>query len=249
MHKKTILLLVAFLALFAIGLSRPAAVAAAQSTQAGGEVFKTPEDAITTFFDGLAQGDIQKIYAACAIDEMAENYKFDLMIDRLRAFIPVQSLAPANYPLYVELNRDAVAARISTQIKLFAFSLLSGEQIDMTITTVMDGDAARKLMQEMDPARLAGLKLLKIGLPSQEIMNSARYRENAAKMAATNGADDSTERVALFSFEQRTYILGFTLLHYGDNWKIATASSPIAGTNALGIPQAMSQADFEALTQ
>jgi hypothetical protein len=33
-------------------------------------------------------------------------------------------------------------------------------------------------------------------------MNSAQYLENAGQIARIYGADESTERVALFSFEQ-----------------------------------------------
>ena len=65
-------------------------------------------------------------------------------------------------------------------------------------------------------------------------MNDARYLENAARLASIYGADESTERVALFSFEGNYYYLGFTLLRYGDNWKISSQTSPLAGTSALG---------------
>jgi len=61
------------------------------------------------------------------------------------------------------------------------------------------------------------------------------------------GADESTERVALFSFEGQDHYVGFMLLRYGDNWKISRQDSPLAGTNALGVPQKTTPAEFKKL--
>ncbi len=249
MQKKRVLTFLTCLSVVVAGLAHAVAIQAMPSNQTSVQVFKTPEDAIATFFEGIRRGDVEKIFSACAIDEISENYKFDLTIDRLQAFVPFQLYGPTNYPLYVELNRSAVASRISSQVKLFAFSLLSSEAIDFSVTTRMNGDGARAFVKEVDPSRLVGLELKKIDLPNKPMMKSTRYLENAAKAAATYGADESTERVALFSFEQNDYVLGFTLLRYGDNWKISSASSPMAGTNSMGTPEKTTPDDFEALIQ
>jgi hypothetical protein len=54
--------------------------------------------------------------------------------------------------------------------------------------------------------------------------------------------------VALVSFEQNYYYLGFTLLRYGTNWKIANQVSQLAGTNVLGAAQGITEAEFERMT-
>jgi hypothetical protein len=244
------LTLVAWLALLTAALGVPVASAAVPSAQASGDaVFSTPEDAITAFFAGVAEGDFSKILQACAVDEISENFKFDLDIERLRAFMPIQNYAPVTDPMFVEINRAQVVSRIAMQVKLFAYTLLSGEDIDYTSTTLMDVDTAVKFANEVDPSRLATLQIEKIGLPSPELMQSDRYTENALKIARVYGADDSTERIALFSFEGSDYLLGFTLLRYGDNWKISSANSPMGNTSSLGLPVKTSAADFEAMTQ
>ncbi len=249
MSRKRTLILVVYFTLLALGMAQVIPTLAQSATETGAATFKTPEDAITTFFEGITQADIEKIYSACAIDETGENFKFDLTIERLGALMPTTSLAPSNSPLFVQINKDTTKSRIAMQVKLFAFSLLSSEPIDLSTATVMDGDAARKFAQDVDPSRLSGVKLLKVGLPGKDIMSNERYIANAKRSAATVGADESTERVALFSFEGSDYMLGFTLLRFGDNWKIYTVSSPIANTSALGIAVQMSEADFDELTK
>jgi hypothetical protein len=97
----------------------------------------------------------------------------------------------------------------------------------------------------VDPQRLASLELIKIGLPDKTLMNSDKYLENATQIARVYGAEEHTERVALFSFEQNYYYLGFTLLRYGDNWKISRQTSPTADISTLGIPEKTTVEEFE----
>lgn len=222
--------------------------ATAQQSQSSGAVFRTPEEAITSFFEGVAQGDFAKILQSCAIAEISENFKFDLFIDRIRAFVPYQSFAPTNYPFYVELNKAEITARISNQVKIFAFSLLFSGDIAFDRTNLMDIDGARAFAADVDPSRLAQLELIQIAPPSPAMLNTERYKNNALRIAATFGADDSTERLALFSFEGNDYVLGFTLLRYGDTWKINSANSAIAGTSSLGTPEQVTLEQFAEMT-
>jgi hypothetical protein len=248
MQKKHILILITGLALLLTAIGG-ASLAAAPSKQSSAMTFSTPEGAITTFFEGVTENDFNQILQASAIEEISEKFSFDGSIERLQAFVPVQSYAPADYPFYVELNKAQIVSRIASQVKIFAYSLLSTQDIDYSQTTLMDVDTAVSFMNEVDPSRLAQLEVQEIGLPNPEIMSSDRYKENALKIALVYGADDSTERVALFSFEQNDYMLGFTLLQYGENWKISSLSSPIANTSVLGGAGKTTKEEFESMTQ
>jgi hypothetical protein len=248
MQKKRLLILVTCLALLVSSMSTVVA-SAAQATQASDGTFSTPEAAITAFFEGVTQGDFSKILQACAVNEISENFKFDRSIERLKAFVPYQEYAPAQYPLFVELNQAQIESRIASQVKIFAYSLLSSGDVDFQQTNIMEVDAAVSFMNEVDPARLSTLELKEIGLPNPSAMSSARYKENMLKYARVYGADDSTERVALFSFEQNDYYVGFTLFQYGENWKISSVNSPIANTSALGQPVKTTIEEFEAMTK
>jgi hypothetical protein len=55
------------------------------------------------------------------------------------------------------------------------------------------------------------------------------------------------ERVVLFSFDQNDCYVGFTLLRYGDNWKIGNQVAHLVNTNALGTPAQTTVQEFENL--
>ncbi len=253
MQKKRISVLIVLLTLMMAGCSGTGTPTIASTTptldQASDVVFKTPEEAINYYFEGLAQNDISKIMQASAVKEMGENFKFDLYADRLGGVMPViTSLSPTDYPLYVETNKLQLSSQLMNRVKLFTYGLLSGEKLDSSTAIIqMDAARANSFMKEVDPKRLASLKVEKVGFPNKTLMNDAKYLESATKTARVYGADESTERVVLFSFEQNYYALGFTLLRYGANWKISSQTSALANTNTLGVPGKTTLGEFESM--
>jgi hypothetical protein len=225
----------------------------AATSQAPGQAidvtFKTPEETITYYLDGVAQNNISKILQACAINEMGGKFKFDLHVERLGGvMVPGQFLSPTDYTFYSEINKMTVSSQILNQVKFFAYGLLSNEKVDDGSPILnMDTERVNKFIKDVDPGKLSSLEIKKIGLPNKTLMNDPKYIENAAKSARDYGADESTERVALFSFEQSYYYIGFTLLRYGENWKISSQSSPLAGTSVLGTPKKTTVEEFESM--
>src|SRR5690349_16390259 len=123
MQKKRILILIAGLALLVTAIGG-ASLAAAPTNQSSAVTFSTPEDAITSFFEGVTQGDVNKILLASAVNEISENYHVDRSVERLQAFLPFLSSAPTASPLYVELNKAQNAPIIARQVKTLAYRLL-----------------------------------------------------------------------------------------------------------------------------
>jgi hypothetical protein len=89
---------------------------------------------------------------------------------------------------------------------------------------------------QLDLARLADLQIGEIAPPDPELMSGERYLDAVGKQAAVYGADELTERVALVAVEGRSYVVGFTLMRYGDAWLVSSQSSAIGGTPATGAP-------------
>lgn len=210
--------------------------------------FKTPEEAITAYMAGLAQNDTDQLLRACAIAEMSTHFNFTGYTDRLQAMILVTALSPAEYPFYVSINQQYLSAQLLNQAKNFTFALLSREAVDGRPITDVTPERVAQFIKAVDPARLAQIHIEQIGAPNPALMDSARYREIGAKMAAVYGASESTERVALFTFDGEYYRVGFTLLRYGDTWKISSQTSPLGNTNALGTPEQTTVAEFARLT-
>lgn len=210
--------------------------------------FPTPEDAITAYMAGLTQQDPSQLLRACAIEEMSNHFDFAGYTERLQAMLLVTALAPAEYPFYVAINQQQLSAQLLNQAKNFSFALLSAEAVDGRTIPDVNPDRVTHFIQDVDPARLAALQVEQIGVPNPALLEGNRYQENAKKMAAVYGATESTERVVLFSFADEYYMLGFTLLRYGDTWKISSQTSPLSNTSALGTPTPTTVDDFESLT-
>jgi hypothetical protein len=208
----------------------PTAVPAASSSA----TFFTPEAAITAYLDGVKQQNVSAIFAASAIDAVAQDFNFQAYADRLQAMPLVTSPAPAEYPFYAEMNRVRRQNEVLSQVRNLAYSLLSAETVDSSIIANPGSERVQAFVTDVDPSRLAGIELVKIGAPSPDLLSSTRFQENAAKQAAVYGAEELTERVALLSFGGKDYLLGFTLIRYGDGWKVMNQISNLAGTSALG---------------
>lgn len=206
----------------------------------------TPERAIALYLEGLAQNDLNLLLQACAIDEMSTNFDFAAQVERLQAMILPASPAPTAYPFYRDLNRAQLTAQLLNQVKLFALSLLSGTEINGQPILNLTPKAVDQFVAAVDPGRLATLTLVKVALPNAEIMGSTRYVENMRRAAKIYGAAEMTERVALLSFEAQSYVVGFTLLRYGETWQISSQSSPLAGTPVWGTPLPMTVEEFDA---
>ena len=217
-----------------------------EETSTDNVVFTRPEDVINYYFEGVIQADTDKIIAACAINEMGENFRFDLFTERV-GYLTFTTLSPTDYPLYVELNKAQLTQEILNRVKFFAYSLLSEEETYTGKTILMDVERTNKFMREVNPEKLTEIEIQKIELSNKSLMSESRYIENATKIANIYGADESTERVVLFIFDNNYYYVGFSLLRYGENWKISSQVSPMANTIALGAAQEITVEEFEAM--
>lgn len=224
---------------------KDADAAAPAAGQTDSPIFQTPDEVIAHYVEGIARNDVNRILQAAAGPELGESFQFDRSVERLGGVMMLmQSLAPSGYPFYAEINRSHLSSQILSQVKLLAYSLLSDEEVDGSSLFEVDAERVKRFIAAVDPAGLAGMEVETIALPNETLMNDERYLKNMALMAAVNGADEATERVALLSFAGRHYVIGFTLLRYGETWKISNQSSPLAGMNSLGTPGEITADEF-----
>lgn len=210
--------------------------------------FKTPEATITHYLGGVAQHDLDQILQACAVNEMSENFEFDLSVENLGGFMNLSlSLAPNDHPFYLEINKMQITSQILNQVKNFSISLLSDEAMNGMPIFDVDAERVNKLINDITPERLVNLAVIQISLPSETIMSDPKYLERSARFANVYGANEQTERTVLFSFEQRYYFMGFTLLRYGENWKVSNQSSAIGNTSPLGTALETTLEEFETM--
>jgi hypothetical protein len=221
------------------------AAASPPAEKPGTTSFPTPEAAVRHYLAGVAAGDAGKLMEATAIEEMSTGFQFADSVDRLRAMLLTNSLSPTEYPLFADMDRVFVASQILSQTRMLVYSLLSTETLDGTPIVPADKQRADAFVAQVDPSRLAGLKVVDIRYSNAKLEHDPRNLDNAAKLAAIYGADELTERLALVDLDGRLYEVGFTLLRYGDDWKVSSQSAALGNTPVLGtaVPTTLEEYD------
>ena len=226
------------------GASTAGGAASAAATSA---VRATPEDAVRQYLAGVAANDTNQVFGACAIDEVAAHFQFDVQAERLQAILPSTFLLPSGYQFYAGLNRYGQAYQIFVELRGLSYSLLSTEPVDKIITPVT-ADQAQQLIKDLDPSHLAGLTVASVKFPIAKFATDAHTLANFAAEAKVYGADELTERLALFQLNGQYYAVGFTLVRYGSDWKVLNQVSNLAGMPATGAAQQTTPGAFAATT-
>ena len=214
----------------------------------GAASYATPEAAVQAYIAGVAAADVGRILAATAVDQKAAGFRFDLYVDRLKAMLLATSLAPATSPFYIDLNRAQAAAQILGQARNLTYSLLTTEEIGNGTIAPADQARAEAFAKQLDPARLAGLKVEEIRRAGASRQNDPKYTANMVSAAKAFGADEWADLLALVSFEGKDYGVGFSLVRYGTDWRVADQVSNLAGTDSLGIAKPMTRDEYDSLT-
>ena len=112
--------------------------------------------------------------------------------------------------LKITVNQAQQTTRILSQVRNFAYALLSDEDIAAgTPIQGVDAERMRKFITDIDPARLATIEVKRIRPPSVPAASETRYLENSGRIARIYGADEYSERLVLFAFEGSDYAMGF----------------------------------------
>lgn len=248
---RTATLILASLTLLVVGCSGGSSGGSTVTSTAAAH-FKTPEQAITTYLDGIAHSDLDKVLSACALDELSKGFKFDLYTQNLGGAQLPLTLAPTAGPFYVEMNRYQVTSQICVQVKCLTYGLLtlsSDEADNLGTFMLMDANRISSFTKDLDLNRLTGLKVVQTGSPSIGGADTAKAQGIMTRNAAALGADEETERAVLLSFEGNDYSVGFTLLRYGDGWKVYQQRSSLLNTDPYGLPHKTTVQDFQSLLQ
>lgn len=246
---RAVLPMLCLMALFG-GIMGNGSVATAQDALSD-LTFETPEETITFYMQSLAAGEIPAIMQTLAVDEMSKNFRFDLYVERLRA-LNFQAPAPSDDAFYTEINRAQFLWQILFQTRNLTYGLLTTDPALLNgQTIIIDAEEttafATEFISNMDLERLAQLQIVTIAIPSPELVQSERNVENWDRLARIYGADELTERVVLFVFEGDSYLVGFTLLRYEDDWKISSIQSALGNTSSTGGPVQTTEEEFQEL--
>ncbi len=238
-----------------VGPESPLPSGATESPAASGAPehgFATPEDAVQAYLAGIASNDFDAVLAACATQEMAQGYRFDLAAPYYSIIDFNNMWAPATNSFYQQINASLAQGQIARAVMYLSYSLLLADNPDFsdavengTIVTKVDEAKAQEFMSAVDPQKLSGLSIVEIRFPKASLENDPRLLKSDDAIAKIYSADERTERVALVALNGKDYVVGFTLLRYGSEWFVEYPTSALYGLGSTGIAMPTTQTEFE----
>lgn len=216
--------------------------------------FKTPEEAVTAFMEALKKQDFEAILATTAVDRMSKGFDFIAQAERVKVIMPYYAM-PTSDPFFISVNKAIYTSQIARNVQYVTYSLMMADN-PVIIDPLLEGHtyaspnyptAARDMFDAVQAGRLSELSISKIGTPLPEKLNSEQQQRLFSQHAKFFHGDAAAERVALLSFDGRDFLVGFSLLRYGDDWLVEDMMSRITDTGFLGGAKRTTPEEFEAL--
>jgi hypothetical protein len=214
------------------------------------ESLATPEAAVNLYLESIAANDFSCALRAYAAHEHAARFNFTALVSWVGVLSPARIEAPAEYPMFVEMNELRAKAEMAEATKQFVYGLLTDKDPAGSQTVQSDAEI-QAFVQAVNPARLATLRVVRIDQPRQSVTNGPEAQALFKKLSTLYGADEMTERIALYELSGQFFWSGFTLCRYDKTWKIYKFESnyggPISGgTFTGGVVRKTTAAEYEA---
>lgn len=213
--------------------------------------FSTPEETIRFFIECLKDADYERALRACAAEEMAENYDYEAMIERIGIMSPMSRYMPSEYGLYTVYNRHAQEYHIFHQLSWMVLSAVLPEEYSDFLNMypvqepTVDFD---NIVSDMNPERITSLEIVQIG--RSYLLNSERHQEYIAQEADIYGASAATSRAVLYDIDGKFYVGGIELLQYNGKWLISELSDPLIDQSPNGaLIKVKSVSEFQAMLE
>lgn len=204
--------------------------------------FDTPERAVAAYLDGLKNGDLEQMLAACATDIYMERRDFALLLSRMRGFPTSLIAVPNTNPFLRDIGRET-RIRSLTQAILLQYVALLVPELTMGGDTLFfedrkEIDEFRAYFGEERLGGLASLDILALEKGSEWVGSPETYRtqmnmDGMARIARTHGADGFENIVASFRVGGRQFLFFPMVCRYGDKWLITDLVGNVG--NLLGV--------------
>ncbi len=190
------------------------------------ESLATPEAAVNLYIESIAANDFGCAMRAYAAHEHAARVDFTALINYVGMFSAAVQNAPAEYPMFVEMNELRAKAEMAQATKFFVYGLLTDRDPQGSQTVKSDAEVTA-FVQAVNPARLATLRVVRIDQPRKSLGLEAQALFK--KQATQYGADEMAERVALYELSGQFFWSGFQISRFDKTWKIYKFGSYYAG--------------------
>ncbi len=236
------------------GTGLPPEPGSIQETAAGrpdweGNGFSTPEEAVQEYLDGLKELDLGRMLRAFAWETMAERSS---MKQALLYYGADQRTIWPGFPrdgrMLSGMNLLQLAERRIEPIRSSLIAFVIGKHLDEDPKWMQMRRILIKTEQEADgflawfdwgwADELKTLGNVRISLPEDAFpgYGSEKLQETREKIRNMYGADEVTDRAAVFSVGGRTYAFAPQILKYGERWYLGNCGGMLSAM--LGISSA-----------
>ena len=206
------------------------------------ETLATPEDAVKLYIESIAANNFTRALRAFAAEERAARINFTAFVSYIHVFSAGAQQAPAEYPMFVEMNELRAKAEMAQATKIFIYGLLTDRDLNGSQTVQSDAEI-QAFVQAVNPARLAPLRVVRIDQP--RVLQSPEAQALFKRRATLHGADEMTERIALCDLSGQFFWSSFSLARYDKTWKIYEPGAPFSGL-LDGAAEKTTTAEYEA---
>lgn len=214
----------------------------------------SPENLVGSFYEKLKDQDMEGALDCFASEEAAENFDYESYVsfydeENQSTLLPSED---KNARLLNQRKLEGQAAsQIESTLRVIGLGEESGQLSVQGVSPWQElGVEVEDYIEAVDSKNMDDLIVERVELAAQDTQNQDETQERLNQEAEVYGADERREYVALFTVGETSYIQGFTLDLYGEDWKIVSLTSELAGTSSYGIPTvADKSSDFENYTK
>ena len=209
--------------------------------------FDTPEEAVVYFAECVKNQNLLGALGATYVQPAAKDYNLAVMIERMGGYMPAAATAmwlPSEYEAYVPFN--ALTALDNKLLFSFITTLLAGgrplagpapAQWDRNSGMfkedgyALSGLTAEQMIQMLDPARLAGLKLKAVYRYESDQILQQNYHRGVLANGLTYSFSDCWDYLSVYELDGQCYVHTCTIVKYLRGWKILRLISNLLGND------------------
>ena len=198
-----------------------------------GNGFKSPEEAVTNYLNGLKELDFEKMLSSFAWETQAKHYSVKAAHERINAYSPAtMPRIPSNNDFLESANMHALRSREINKIYSSIEAYILGSSFpDGKLVPLSNEDEVNAFLQKFNNDKIDKLKKLSnIRFLSPDSVTDGRFtskntQEAFLKSSVKYGADEATEIVAIADVGDELLWFCPTVVRYGSKWYIASVSS------------------------
>ena len=206
----------------------------------------SPEDAVSTYMNGLAAGDLDAIVSGFAVETFVENFDLRGYLEWIGVYSTSATplLVPAETPFSQALVVEERHGDVIGQI-VYQYLTLSNPELDPSETVVLTDDAtlddfysslvsAITTIDTSEVGSFTFVPLTDVDPAVAETYESERNQTNLDTRRGVLGADEITDLVVRFTVGGQQYLAFFSVVRYGEAWWIEQLGGNFA--SLVGIP-------------